>query len=186
MSLVQSTLTLSFLPLLPHPLALSFFLSSAHLTPSFDTLFVFKPTPQAIYTRINCNDPVPLTFLSLEIIFFVYGIFSTQVNMHTLLPRDPKREVDSEISRVSRRHSLSSFPFTIYRRPLRCSPLNSDPIDENRDRGYFLTLTTRTRGPFSVSERHADRRRRSVTRRISTRERNTPALHRRNYLVIIL
>ena len=73
-------------------------LSLAHLTPSFDTLFVFKPTPRTIYTRKCYNDPVPLIFFVGN--QFLVTVCLIQVNMHTLLSRDPKREVDSEISYV--------------------------------------------------------------------------------------
>lgn len=46
-------------------------LSLAHLTPSFDTLFVFKPTPQTIYTRKYRNDPVFFNILRWKLVFYL-------------------------------------------------------------------------------------------------------------------
>lgn len=127
------------------PLVLSF--TSFNSIIRYPFLFVFKPTPQAIYTRKCCNVPVPLIFF-VGNNSFVYGILSTQVNMHTLLSRDPKREVDSEISCASRWHSLS-FLYDLPKMPLFRASLDFDPPRKSSSR-FSLTSTTRTRGPFSV------------------------------------
>ena len=87
-------------------------------------------------------------------------MLSTQVNMHTLLSRDPKREVDSEISYVLALalylllRFIKDSPLPFFWPRFRIShesfvSFNSNPCFKDEITIYSNSMTC-TRGPFSV------------------------------------